>query len=322
MSVTSDEAVKRLRETPGLTSAVLACSSYARKEQTRRWLRYPVEVVKKAFRSSSVAKLEDKSEGKRRPFIAAASVKSDLPGMIQGAANQVLAAIGYNQWVPKIPGQKGLRILCLDGGGSRGIAAVTTLVKLVDSMGGVEVCDSFDIICGTSTGAIIAFLVGLRRETTAKAKERYTELIKRIFVKSALSTPMLLFTTASYDEAHFTKVMQDVLGDVSMLESRANPAVPLVCAVSSKMSSTPTHVALFRNYNYAEGELPDTFVIDPEEARNELGLPREAIPNDPDVFLSREKAERKPSMPGLKTGDGSRYPGAYYRYTPMNSSML
>ena len=76
------------------------------------------------------------------------------------ATIKLLAAIGHNDWIPKLPGQKGLRVLCLDGGGTRGIAAVTTLRHLVEAMGGVEVCDAFDMIVGTSTGAIVAFLVG------------------------------------------------------------------------------------------------------------------------------------------------------------------
>ena len=69
-----------------------------------------------------------------------------MNGRIQGTANQVLAALGYNQWIPKIPGQKGLRILCMDGGGARGMATVTAVKSLVDSLGGVEVADCFDMI--------------------------------------------------------------------------------------------------------------------------------------------------------------------------------
>jgi patatin-like phospholipase/acyl hydrolase len=64
-------------------------------------------------------------------------------------------------------------------------------ISLVDALGGVEVCDAFDMIAGTSTGAIIAFLVGLRRESSEQARKRYDALIKKIFVKSALSTPMV-----------------------------------------------------------------------------------------------------------------------------------
>jgi hypothetical protein len=173
-------------------------------------------------------------------------------------------------------------------------------------MGGIEVCDSFDIIAGTSTGAIIAFLVGLRRETSKQARKRYDALIKRIFVKSALSTPMLLFTTAAYDEGGFMEVMQEILGDTSMLDSRADPSVPLVFAVASKMS-TPTQLCLFRNYNYGGGELPDTFVIDPENARNELGLQPDKlnVPLSPAPMGTRKAA----GLCSPRSGDGSRHPG-------------
>ena len=103
--------------------------------------------------------------------------------------------------------------------------------SIVDALGDIEVCDAFDMIAGTSTGAIIAFLVGLKRESSSMARKRYDKLIKQIFIKSALSTPMLLFTTASYDESPFNQVMMRVLGDNSMLASRADPRyryIPLV----------------------------------------------------------------------------------------------
>ena len=48
------------------------------------------------------------------------------------------------------------------------------------------------------------------------------------------------------NEAPLMGVLSRILGDSSMLDSRADPTVPLVFAVSSKMSSTPTHVSLFR----------------------------------------------------------------------------
>jgi len=305
MSVASDAAVNTLRSTSGVTEAVRACSSYAPAEQRRRWLRYPVEVIKRRVLRRGVSR----SGSSSRPFLAAASVSDGLTGQVQRTANMVLAAVGHNAWVPKMPGQKGLRILCLDGGGTRGVTAITTLLNIVQAMGGIEVCDSFDIIAGTSTGAIIAFLVGLRRESSVQAKKRYDKLIKRIFVKSALSTPMLVFTTAAYDEAHFNKVMKEILKETSMLDSRADPTVPLVFALSSKMSSNPIQVALFRNYNYAGGELPDPFVIDPEEAREALGLDVE------DDIMSEisnwSGSVTKPGKCAPRIGEGSRNPGSF-----------
>lgn len=304
MAIASDDAIDTFRSTPELKDAVLGVSSYAFTQKTRRWLRYPGELWKYFNKR--------KNETKSRPFIEAASVRDGLSGQVQGTANQLLAAIGYNQWVPKIPGQKGLRILCFDGGGTRGMSAISSLRGLTEAMGGEEVCDTFDIIAGTSTGAIIAFLVGLRRETVRQANDRYDILVERIFGKTAfkLST---LFTTATYSELPFVEVLYDILGDSIMLDSRADPAVPLVFGVSSVMTSTPTYVTLFRNYNYAGGELPDHFVQDPDESRAKLGLQPEFEKRAPRSDW-RTNLNLKSFLTGTKISDeGSRYYGEYVR---------
>lgn len=300
MAISSDDAIDTFRATPELKDAILGVSSYAITQKTRRWLRYPGELWKHFNRK--------KSGPKSRPFIEAASVQDGLSGQVRGTANQLLAAIGYNQWFPKIPGQKGLRILCFDGGGTRGMSAISSLRGLTEAMGGEEVCDTFDIIAGTSTGAIIAFLVGLRRETVREANDRYDVLVERIFGKTAfkLST---LFTTATYSELPFVEVLYDILGDSIMLDSRADPAVPLVFAVSSVMTSTPTYVTLFRNYNYAGGELPDHFVQDPEESRAKLGLKPEFKDRAPRSEW-RSNFDLSSFLTGSKISqEGSRYYG-------------
>lgn len=183
-----------------------------------------------------------------------------VTGQVQKNSNMLLAALGHNEWIPKLPGQHGLRVLCLDGGGTRGIAAVRALRHLVDAMGGVEVCDAFDMIVGTSTGAIVAFLVGLRRESAADARARYGQciallfyvdslyiimtfsillnfvsdvLIKRIFVKSLLKPIMLATTTAGYDESNLMEVLNEILKDDGMLDTRANPGEQFFVLVDS-----------------------------------------------------------------------------------------
>jgi len=277
MAIASDDAVNVFRNTPGLLETVRSFSSYTRHEKIRRRLvKYPFEKTKRVFNGLR----RKNKEPNETAFLAAASMKTGIHGDIQGTSNKLLAALGYNVFVPKSPGQKGLRILSLDGGGTRGIASLAMMKSIVDSLGGVEVCDSFDMIAGTSTGAIIAFLVGLRRESNEKARKRYDALIEKIFIKSSLATPMLLFTTASYSEVPFKQVMMEVLGETSMLDSRADPRVPLVFSVSAKMSSSTSKMCLFRNYNYKCGEKEDKFVVSPQEARHQLGLPCEYRPEE------------------------------------------
>eukprot|EP00574_Skeletonema_japonicum_P001739 CAMPEP_0201738156 /NCGR_PEP_ID=MMETSP0593-20130828/44245_1 /ASSEMBLY_ACC=CAM_ASM_000672 /TAXON_ID=267983 /ORGANISM="Skeletonema japonicum, Strain CCMP2506" /LENGTH=713 /DNA_ID=CAMNT_0048232287 /DNA_START=41 /DNA_END=2182 /DNA_ORIENTATION=- len=297
MVVASDRAVETLRATSGLIEAVEACSSYAQSERfKRKWVRKPLNFFRRKL-------------GKRKtPLQNDEWLKPGLQGQVQQNANKLLAGIGHNIWTPKLPGQKGLRILCLDGGGTRGIAAVNSIRHIVDAMKGVEVCDAFDMIVGTSTGAIVAFLVGLRRESAADARIRYDVLIKRIFVKSLLKPIMLATTTASYDEANLMEVLEEILKDDGMLDSRANPAVPLITAVSSKMSSTPSQLALLRNYNYGGGEMPDSFCIDPQKARERLGLAYDDV-------MEPDPSEHFPKKSTIKcaqrTGKGSRYPGSF-----------
>jgi hypothetical protein len=76
------------------------------------------------------------------------------------------------------------------------------------------------------------------------------------------------------------------------------------------MSSTPTHVSLFRNYNYKAGELSDHFVIDPDKARQEAGIPLEL---EHDVIRCNDytRSGVDVSSPGLKKTDGSRHPGSF-----------
>ena len=115
----------------------------------------------------------------------------------------------------------------------------------------------------------------------------------------------LLFTTATYDETPFNTVVGEILRENSMLSSRADPRVPLVFAISSKMSSTPTQICLFRNYNYGGGEKRDAFVLDPIEAKEELGLELED-----DIFKLSGKLsyEEDQNIVSQQSG-GSRHPG-------------
>jgi len=307
MTVASDRAVSTLRSTSGLIEAVVECSSYSGAQQfKRKWIRKPLGFVKRIMPGSSRKGNTDNNQ-QQQPN-KDSWVEPGLTGQVQKNSNMLLAALGHNEWVPKLPGQRGLRILCLDGGGTRGIAAVTSIRHIVEAMDGVEVCDAFDMIVGTSTGAIVAFLVGLRRESAVDARIRYDNLIKRIFVKSLLKPIMLATTTASYDESHLMEVLDEILHDDGMLDSRANPAVPLITAVTSKMSSTPTQLCLLRNYNYGGGEMPDSFCIDPNKARQRLGLEHD---DDMETSQSYNPKRLAPIKCAPRTGKGSRYPGSF-----------
>ena len=58
------------------------------------------------------------------------------------------------------PEPKIFRVLSLDGGGAKGFYTLGAL-KEIEALVGCRLCEKFNLIYGTSTGAIIAALLGL-----------------------------------------------------------------------------------------------------------------------------------------------------------------
>jgi hypothetical protein len=80
-----------------------------------------------------------------------------------------------------------LRVLCFDGGGFRGKASLLILDRLMRAVSAItgshpaRPCQYFDLIAGTSTGGLIALMLGRLGYTTEQAIAKYTECASRIF---------------------------------------------------------------------------------------------------------------------------------------------
>ena len=57
---------------------------------------------------------------------------------------------------------KKFKILCIDGGGIKGLYSAQLLAKFEDVFN-VRISDCFDMLCGTSTGGIIALAASLKK---------------------------------------------------------------------------------------------------------------------------------------------------------------
>ena len=77
--------------------------------------------------------------------------------------------------------ERPFRVLSLDGGGSKGVYTLGVL-KEVEAMAGVPLCEVFDLIFGTSTGSIIAALLALGYKV-ADIESLYFKLIPAIMKK-------------------------------------------------------------------------------------------------------------------------------------------
>ena len=75
--------------------------------------------------------------------------------------------------------QKTCRILSLDGGGAKGFYTLGVLNELEALLGRKPLCENFDLIFGTSTGAIIAALLALGR-TVAEIHTLYKDHVPHL----------------------------------------------------------------------------------------------------------------------------------------------
>ena len=74
----------------------------------------------------------------------------------------------------RIPKQ-GLRILSMDGGGMKGLATVQIL-REIEKGTGKRIHELFDLICGTSTGGMLAVALGIKLMTLDQCEEIYKNL--------------------------------------------------------------------------------------------------------------------------------------------------
>ncbi|KZF26958.1 FabD/lysophospholipase-like protein [Xylona heveae TC161] len=90
----------------------------------------------------------------------------------------------------------GLCLLSLDGGGVRGLSTLYILKELMDGLNHerkkanpnslrMKPCDIFDLIGGTSTGGLLAIMLGRLEMDVDQCISAYTELMEKVFSKSS-----------------------------------------------------------------------------------------------------------------------------------------
>ena len=106
---------------------------------------------------------------------------------VKRAATRALAILGENELVRQATGRRrvssrGVRVLCMDGGGIRGVSTIRMLRRLEKGTGR-RVHELFDLICGTSTGGILAMATGVHNHSLDRCDEIYRDLGAQIFSK-------------------------------------------------------------------------------------------------------------------------------------------
>ncbi|KAM3588270.1 uncharacterized protein V6R79_025161 [Siganus canaliculatus] len=172
----------------------------------------------------------------------------DLP--LQAAVREALALVGYSDPVKG----RGIRVLAIDGGGTRGLLALQTLHKL-QNLTGKPIHQLFDYICGVSTGAILAFMLGIFQIPLDECEEMYRKLGADVFKQNVIvGTVKMGWSHAFYDSEIWENILKERMGEGHMIESARDPHCPKVSAVSAIVNrGLPLKAYVFRNYRLMPG---------------------------------------------------------------------
>ncbi|CAE6467650.1 unnamed protein product [Rhizoctonia solani] len=191
-----------------------------------------------------------------------------------------------------------LRLLSLDGGGVRGISSLRILKDIMDRIKpGARPCDYFDLIAGTSTGGLIAIMLGRLRMSVDDCIQHYHSLAKHIFKRNpAAQAGSLAFGEHRFSPDNLEQAIKDVVArltpsNTKMADHHRRCARTFVVAV--RKNNVNNHAAR-RIRTYATQHQPaDTCEI------WEAGRATSAAPSYfPPIKLKDEHGQLRPYIDG------------------------
>lgn len=165
------------------------------------------------------------------------------------------------------------RILSLDGGGLRGFLSLAFLERIESLLGqryggdpGFRLCDYFDLIGGTSTGAIIAAGLATGRRTSEILK-MYQEMGQRVFRKLPWRVGVF---SPKFESAPLKAALADQLGDMTLGSEEIRTGLVMVSKRLDTGSLWPIH-------NNPRGRYYEAPIDDPAARPNKDLLLRDVV---------------------------------------------
>ncbi|MEH7387658.1 CBASS cGAMP-activated phospholipase [Bacillus sp. JJ1521] len=115
-----------------------------------------------------------------------------------------------------------MKILCIDGGGIRGVYAVAIL-RAIEKEYKQPISDMFDMIAGTSTGSIIAASATLELDM-GEVQESYIKYGEKIFTKQS----KIGFLKSVYSDRYLRHYIQEAFGEITLFDIRKPLLIPTV----------------------------------------------------------------------------------------------
>ncbi|XP_017091053.2 85/88 kDa calcium-independent phospholipase A2 isoform X1 [Drosophila bipectinata] len=159
---------------------------------------------------------------------ATATPPSASPEQLPSPTSPIAAEVGDK------PYGRG-RLLCLDGGGIRGLVLVQMLLE-IEKLSRTPIIHMFDWIAGTSTGGILALGLGCGK-TMRQCMGLYLRMKEQCFVGSR-----------PYNSEFFESILKDNLGEFNVMTDIKHPKIMVTGVMADRK---PVDLHLFRNYTSA-----------------------------------------------------------------------
>ncbi len=134
-------------------------------------------------------------------------------------------------------------LLCLDGGGIRGIMTIQ-LLKALEERAGVPCHEIFDLVAGTSTGGIIAALIASGR-SASEIDTLYEKLVSKVFLKRDLFSSQFV-DPPIWSKASYRRLLKELVGDATLQETCDKSGVDLLLTAHDVAEGEETFFSCLR----------------------------------------------------------------------------
>ena len=133
-------------------------------------------------------------------------------------------------------------ILCLDGGGMRGILTIQLLKKL-EAVAGIPCYELFDMVAGTSTGGIIAGLIATGHNAT-DIEKMYEDLVSEVFDHRFLGNRFI--NPPAFTKEEYRMLLQEIVKEVTLQQACAENDIDLMITVQDMSAAEETFFSCFK----------------------------------------------------------------------------
>lgn len=161
------------------------------------------------------------------------------------------------------------RVLCLDGGGIKGVFPAKYIALIEEKLDG-RIADHFDLICGTSTGGILALALSIKRPAKEIVNLYLGEGANIFPKKGKLKRLIAKVLGHIYDPSHLEQVLKDKFTDETGSRHVMKDATTMLCIQSVNISTGKTQI--FKTPHSVCRPIKETFHYDSEICMWEVAM--------------------------------------------------